>query len=225
MLSKKQVIEELGPLTNVLYERFPQASRIVTPYFRDRGLDINHPTASEMLRFEMKRLLTISGIQVEDEQRDEDVSVDSFAMYDLARNGLSGAYAGYAFRIWKSSFGELPTPGPSLAKQAFYGQQMSLLPGPDPQNVRPNVAILWRANVNYSAFDLFVSVPKAGGRTRASVEAYFTEPVPDPITLITRLDDEQVGEPVSEAEFTSQSEQPEKTTDDLRRTDKTGPRD
>ena len=105
-------------------------------------------------------------------------------MEDLANNGLCLVYKNkFLVRIRKSNNGILPVPGPSKVMQAFY-QQLSFgfMNGVDQDNTAGllNLMFLWDVTADYGLKDLLLACPKAGGATRASVEAYWYMSVPHP---------------------------------------------
>jgi hypothetical protein len=95
----------------------------------------------------------------------------------LANNGLIFSTRGANVRVLKSDEGDLPVPGQSFARRAFY-QQLPL--GLDESDGEPslNLVLLWDADRDYELIDLSLACPKTGALTRASVEAHWNHPLP-----------------------------------------------
>ena len=185
-----QLLDDLRHLTNAVQEYLPQAAEIVLPYFKNRKREVSRPLVSNMIRYELKALLLEAGIPVTDEEDAEGLTYlsenEKVPMEPIANDGLEGTFKGYRFKILRSDDGQLPTPGYSERKQAFYGQQLALFavaPGDPP--VHLNVVLLWSFDPNYRIPRLYLSVPRQGGKTRRSVKAYYTVPVPNPIDHMT----------------------------------------
>ena len=211
--SAEQTLKELSPLTEALYEIFPDiaANRIV-PYFRGRSLDVNRTLFACMIRYEVGLALQAKlGIDIEND--DEALDNGEVSIEQLANNGIAGVFAGYHFKILKSSSedGQLPVAGSSIRRKSFYGQQMLLIAIDQPlEELRPNAVILWNFESNYTRLRLWLSVPREGGESRKSTKAHYTEAVPHPITSIGPDPGHREHAEVAEPDVTEKRETPVK---------------
>ena len=99
---------------------------------------------------------------------------------------MSLSYRGdllYVLRILKALEGQLPAPGASRARQAFWQQQMLFdYDAPSAAEIRPslNLLVLWETDAAYTLRRLSLVCPKVGALTRESVAAYWTIEIPHP---------------------------------------------
>jgi hypothetical protein len=108
-------------------------------------------------------------------------------------------------RILKALEGQLPAPGASRARQAFWQQQLIFdYAAPSAAELRPslNLLVLWETDAAYTLRRLSLVCPKVGALTRESVAAYWMTEIPHP----------NVGRPTSAA---SMPEAPVEGRDDL----------
>ena len=85
---------------------------------------------------------------------------------------------GDRFRVLKSDQDSIPVPGDSLSRQAFYQQQMSLFPaanGDDSSERVFNFVLHWTADEEYNLNRVHLACPRAGAKTRDSVDVYFDD--------------------------------------------------
>jgi hypothetical protein len=109
---------------------------------------------------------------------DEEAEEVEYEPEYLSNLGLAVGTDGLRIRILKSDHGTLPTPGPSKKRQQFYSQQGSLFPPPatgeEPVSA-VNLVLHWSPTDEYELDRVYLACPKAGGITRASVEAHWDE--------------------------------------------------
>ena len=101
-----------------------------------------------------------------------------FDCRDIPNTGIFFTYGRYPIRILKADEGELPVPGHSRKRQAFYGQAPSLELFPrktQRQTDGPNLIYLWDVNADYFVDSLKLICPKAGGDTKGSVETHWED--------------------------------------------------
>ena len=104
----------------------------------------------------------------------------------MPNNGLSLSYRGdhlYVLRILKALEGQLPAPGASRARQAFWQQQLLFdYDAPSAAELRPslNLLVLWEADAAYTLRHLWLVCPKVGGLTRESVATVWLTQDPHP---------------------------------------------
>ena len=132
------------------------------------------------MRYQAKRYLARLG---HDAQEDDG---EAYAFQTLPNNGLSLSYRGdllYVLRILKALEGQLPAPGASRARQAFWQQQLIFdYAAPSAAELRPslNLLVLWETDAAYTLRRLSLVCPKVGALTRESVAAYWTIEIPHP---------------------------------------------
>ena len=171
-ISKEVVCKDLEPLINDVYAALEDAPRLAKEkFFEPQELKIDPFLINDIIRFYVKRYLTKLQFDVT-----EDYEVD-----DLANNGLKVRYHGYHVRILKADNGQLPVPGISENKKAFYNQQLTLdsldFNKSNDDHLRPNILLLWELTDDYDFKQMLVACPKSGGKTRQSVTSYFNEPI------------------------------------------------
>ena len=80
-------------------------------------------------------------------------------------------------------WGQLPAPGASRARQAFWQQQLLFdYDAPSAAELRPslNLLVLWEADAANTLRRLSLVCPKVGALTRESVAAYWVTEIPHP---------------------------------------------
>jgi hypothetical protein len=111
---------------------------------------------------------------------------EAYAFQTLPNHGLSLSYRGdhrYMRRMLKALEGQLPAPGASRARQAFWQQQLLFdYDAPSAAELRPslNLLMLWEADAAYTLRRLWLVCPRVGGVTRESVAVYWTVEIPHP---------------------------------------------
>jgi len=173
------VLRTLAPLWSPLYTALEWATQQTRAYFDAEGTPIDRHLAPSLVRYQAKRQLARLGHIT---QEDDEV----YAFQTLPNNGLSLSYRGdllYVLRILKALEGQLPVPGVSRARQAFWQQQMLFdYDAPSAAEMRPslNLLILWETDAAYTLQRLSLVCPKVGALTRESVAAYWTIEIPHP---------------------------------------------
>lgn len=174
----QEALSDLSQLIPTVYSTLEAAIQGAREFFDKENRPIDPYLAPCLVRYYAKQFLIAAGCNAEYE---DDVEHDEgdveFKFHNLSNNGLALKSEKYQIRIWKSDDGELPVPGPSQVRQRFF-QQLSLDMSVSAE--RTNLAILWEVSSNYTLIGLLLSCPKAGDNSRASVEAYWTIPIPHP---------------------------------------------
>ena len=174
------VLHALAPLWPPLYTALEWATQQTRAYFDAEGTPIDRHLAPSLVRYQAKQYLARLGHAA----REEDDK--PYAFQTLPNNGLSLSYRGdhlYALRILKALEGQLPAPGASRARQAFWQQQMLFdYDAPSAAELRPslNLLVLWEADAAYTLRRLSLVCPRVGALTRESVAAYWTIEIPHP---------------------------------------------
>lgn len=163
-LPPEQVLQDLSPLHPVLYRVLEQAVEEARAFFETRDEKNDVYLFPHVVRYCALRLL--------DAANNRDVS---YTLHALTNNGLQIECRGYLIRIWKANEGELPAPGSSLAKQAFY-QQLTLF-GPEPCL---NLAVIWDVDGNYSLEKLFLVRPHGNGNPWQKGQVEWQISIPHP---------------------------------------------
>lgn len=177
------VFPKVRPLLIMINQSLEDAIPKAKEFFEVQGKSIDRYLFPNLVRFYAKSHLETAGLSIQMDEEEEPETGYQFER--LVNNGLSGTYNGFRFRILKADQGELPIPF-SGAKRRYYNQQLPLILDvpPDSTVIRPNLIILWEVNTKYDFYQLRLACPKAGGKTRDSVEAYFNEPVPHAAELM-----------------------------------------
>jgi hypothetical protein len=176
----ERVLHALAPLWPPLYTALEWATQQTRAYFDAEGTPIDRHLAPSLVRYQAKRTLARLGHAA----REEDDQ--AYAFQTLPNNGLSLSYRGdhlYVLRILKALEGQLPAPGASRARQAFWQQQMLFdYDAPSAAELRPslNLLVLWEADAAYTLRRLSLVCPKIGALTRESVAVYWMIEIPHP---------------------------------------------
>jgi hypothetical protein len=174
------VLQALAPVWPPLYTALEWATQQTRAYFDAEGTPIDRHLAPSLVRYQAKRALARLGHAAQEEEG------EAYAFQTLPNNGLSLSYRGdllYVLRILKALEGQLPAPGASRARQAFWQQQMRFdYDAPSAAELRPslNLLVLWETDAAYTLRRLSLVCPKVGALTRESVAAYWTIEIPHP---------------------------------------------
>ena len=133
-----------------------------------------------LVRKGAKRFL-IAGGQTAHNEEDEEPPTDYEAQF-VPNLGLAVSADGVHIKILRSDRSEMPIPGRSERRQAFYAQQQ-ILPFDateeiDGEAVAPavvNLILHWSTDDDYNLDKVYLGCPKTGGLTRASVDAHWDE--------------------------------------------------
>jgi hypothetical protein len=173
------VLQALAPVWPPLYTALEWATQQTRAYFDAEGMPVDRHLAPSLVRYQAKRSLAWLGHNAQEED-------EAYAFQTLPNNGLSLSYRGdllYVLRILKALEGQLPAPGASRARQAFWQQQLIFdYAAPSAAELRPslNLLVLWETDAAYTLRRLSLVCPKVGGLTRESVAAYWTVEIPHP---------------------------------------------
>jgi hypothetical protein len=175
-----QVLHALAALWPPLYTALEWATQQARAYFDAERTPVDRHLAPSLVRYQAKRYLARLGHDAQEEDG------EAYAFQTLPNNGLSLSYRGdhlYVLRILKALEGQLPAPGASRARQAFWQQQMVFdYDAPSAAELRPslNLLVLWETDVVYTLRRLSLVCPKVGALTRESVVAYWSVEIPHP---------------------------------------------
>jgi hypothetical protein len=174
------VLSELSPLWPSIYIALEWGTQKARTYFDAEEVTIDRNLAPNIVRFQAKRALARDGHEAHEEE------CEDYALRSLPNNGLSLSFRGdllYHLRILKADGGQLPIPGASKVKQAFWNQQLVFdYDASSAEEALPslNLLVLWETDVKYNLHKLFLACPKSGAMTRESVEAYWIVEIPHP---------------------------------------------
>jgi hypothetical protein len=174
------VLHALAPLWPPLYTALEWATQQTRAYFDTEGVPIDRHLAPSLVRYQAKRALARLGHDAQEEEG------EAYAVQTLPNNGLSLSYRGdhlYVLRLLKALEGQLPAPGASRARQAFWQQQLLFdydAPAAAELRPSPNLLVLWETDAAFILRRLSLVCPKVGGLTRESVAVYWTVEIPHP---------------------------------------------
>jgi hypothetical protein len=174
------VLHALAPLWPPLYTALEWATQQTQAFFDAEGAPVDRHLAPSLVRYQAKQYLARLGHDAREE------AGEAYAFQTLPNNGLSLSYRGdllYVLRILKALEGQLPAPGASRARQAFWHQQLLFdYDAPVGAELRPslNLLVLWGTDAAYTLRRLSLVCPKVGALTRESVAAYWTVEIPHP---------------------------------------------
>jgi hypothetical protein len=174
------VLQALAPVWPPLYTALEWATQQTRAYFDAERMPIDRHLAPSLVRYQAKRALARMGHAAQEEEG------EAYAFQTLPNNGLSLSYRGdhlYVLRILKALEGQLPAPGASRARQAFWQQQLLFdYDAPAAAELRPslNLLVLWETDAAYTLRRLSLVCPKVGGLTRESVAVYWSIEIPHP---------------------------------------------
>jgi hypothetical protein len=175
----ERVLHALAPMWPPMYTALEWATQQTRAYFDAEGTPIDRHLAPSLVCYQAKRQLARLGHDGQEEG-------EAYAFQTLPNNGLSLSYRGdllYVLRILKALEGQLPAPGASRARQAFWHQQLIFdYAAPSAAELRPslNLLVLWETDAAYTLWWLSLVYPKVGALTRESVAAYWTIEIPHP---------------------------------------------
>lgn len=143
-------------------------------YEEDRIID--RYFAPHIVRFHALRHLKRAGQNAYDDIDDNDINLISIPF-----NGIHINYGRYQIKILKSNHGDLPVPGYSIKRRAFYDQPFLTNFISDNENDTSliKLLLLWNVKNNYENLGvLSLACPKSGKETRESVEHHFHCKIP-----------------------------------------------
>src|SRR5262245_33650997 len=174
------VLQALAPLWPPLYTALEGATQQTRAYCDAERVPVDRHLAPRLVRYQAKRSLARLGHDVQEE------AGEAYAFETLPNNGLSLSSRGDhldVLRILKALEGQLPAPGASRARQAFWQQQLLFdYDAPSAAELRPslNLLVLWEADAAYTLRRLWLVCPRVGGLSRESVAAYWVTAIPHP---------------------------------------------
>ncbi|HEX5283117.1 MAG TPA: hypothetical protein VFW30_03275 [Bryocella sp.] len=164
----------LRPFFEALERSFEDATREMREFFEEKGRPWDPFFAPHYVRYLVKEHLSARNFVAED-----------FQLENLAYSGLSIFLHRFHVKIFKSVGGDVPAPGASKPRRSFYAQQQSLLfaaiaedSDEDSDQSSLNLIILWDFDSARRLARFWLVCPKAGGRTKDSVEVYWQQEVP-----------------------------------------------
>jgi len=157
----------LSPILPEIYAGFENAVFEARDYFAAKSISLDRSALSMLIRLHVKDRLQKMGMT--------DVVLENPALC-----GLSFRHQDVCVRIWKSEDHQLPDPGASKTRQAYY--QYSL-PFDDGKNYRKFV-ILWNLDGGFH-FTLWLVCPKNFDSETRESEVHWYAPIPDLALAIT----------------------------------------
>lgn len=174
-----EVLKELAPIISVIYDALEFGTYQAREYFARNKQPFSSYLASDIARYQIIQTLKLHSIQAE---------IEDLTIQSLALNGVLIKFKNFNIRILKAQDGQLPTPGPSKARQDFYNQVLPFTEEDVKEIIAPyfNLVILWRTDQGYNLLGkLKLLLPQGGGTTRDSVHYSWQTTLPDPIEMMT----------------------------------------
>ena len=166
-------LRDVAPIIPFIYTAFDHGAFQACEFFDNQAEEENRiiePYLASMLaRYYAVRELRKLG---------QDAKEEVLNLDNVPNIGVYLHYGKYHIRILKSDGGEVPIPG-SMKREQFYGQQPWLLPQISEDEEGVNLLILWDTHSRYSLNNLYIACPKQGGRSRESIEYFWSERIPE----------------------------------------------
>lgn len=173
------VLEEYTPLLQLIVSALQSGTTHAQSYADWQDEKVDRALAAALVRKGAKRFLLANAQDVQNEEDEQPLEYEAEYLSNL---GLAMNAGTVRIRVLRSDNGNMPVPGHSKRRQKFYAQQ-SLLPF-DPADLEAtdelapsilNLVLHWTTDSEYHLDKVFLGCPKAGGLTRASVEAHWDE--------------------------------------------------
>src|SRR5207253_3219343 len=112
----QNVLAELSELVPVVYSALDYGALKAREFFEreDENHRMDRALGPNLVRYFTRKALERVGQDVQDEQ--------DFELEPVPNNGLCLTFGRYRIRVLKSDAGDLPVPGHSKSRQAFYQQ-------------------------------------------------------------------------------------------------------
>lgn len=164
--SPEEALKMLSPILPELYAGFENGLFEARDYFNAKHIALDRSALSMLVRLHVKDRLAKAGLK--------EVTLENPSLC-----GLHFVYKDIQIRVWKSEDHNLPDPGPSEQRQAFYQYSLGF---PDGQPYR-KFAILWNLD-DLGGLTLWLVCPKNfDAETRVS-ELHWYAPIIDPTKKI-----------------------------------------
>lgn len=170
----ERVMDDLSGLFPVVNTALEQGTFQAKEYFKNLNKAIDKFLAPGIVRYHTKMILQRDGREVFEEYV-------KFQIDQIPNNGLCFQYNQYWIRILKSPNGELPSPGQSKTKQAFYSQKQNLFEFSSSEKVKKgniNLLLTWETDSNYELRNLTLAYPKSVNTITESVEIHWRCEIP-----------------------------------------------
>ena len=166
-------LQQVGRLSTVIAGTLVKATRTAAAFFSE-GKPFSANLFADLTRYEARLLLRAEQLETAD---DDDLAIETQM---LANIGLQLYANGFLFKILK--FGpnqSVPVPATN-ARVAFYNQQLSTVPDPRTNTLRPvalNLLYLWDSNEAREASRLILLCPATSGKTSDSITWHWFEEI------------------------------------------------
>lgn len=164
------VLNDLKYLTPELWQAFEAGTEHGRDFFELFEKPVEVYQFSSTVRWSVRHSLADAGLQ----------------LADLPNNGLNVQFKEYSIRMIKSDNGELPPPGPSQTKQAFYQQRLPLVIQDAIVRVaHHNVLVAWSVDRNYVLTDLTLYYPRYGDENTSDCHWSISLPHPEETSSVS----------------------------------------
>lgn len=163
--------QKLSHLIEHLQPAFEDAVFQAKNYMETKQLKYDVNSLYMMIRLHVKNYLTKLGIP-ETEFKFDDLSLEGISF----RNVIEDA----RFRIWKAEDHELPPPGDSKTREAYYNQQYILnLDGDSKREKLNRFAVLWNLGPQ-NKLTLWLVCPKVWDDETKKADSWWSKQIPEP---------------------------------------------
>jgi len=154
VVTADEALRRLRNVSPIIYRSLEAGTEKARDFFESRELQVEPFLFSTMVRYFAWLMLTSEKYQ------DVGLKVEK-----LTNVGIQLKCEGFLIRIWKTGEeGELPPPGESMARQAFYNQQQPFLPFDysDIEEFAPvKLAFVWNAGSDHTLSEVYLVCPSA----------------------------------------------------------------
>jgi len=194
--SPVEAVEMLSRVHPQLQPAFENAYFEATNYIETKKLSCDINTLCMLVRLHVKNHLVKLGI--------EGVEFDNYSL-----QGISFKESGAHWRVWKAEDHELPAPGSSGKRKAYYNQQYVLQFDGEPKIERINkFAILWNLGPG-SKITLWLVCPKYYDDETKKSDCWWYVAIPDSTLNIPA--DTEIGKPSSDLPMEGKKEKKRET--------------
>lgn len=172
------ILERHTPLLRLIVVALQAGTAHVREYAEWKNEEIDRALAAALVRKGAKRYLLSRSQDVANEEDEQPIDYEAEYLSNL---GLALSADSVHIRVLRSDNGNMPVPGQSKRRQQFYAQQGTLPFDVDaiatdaPIAGVVNLVLHWSTDRDYNLDKVYLGCPKAGGTTRASVEAHWDE--------------------------------------------------
>lgn len=176
-------LAEMAELRPLLYEAFEVGTQVAREHFATTEASFDPWMFAHLTRFHAKQHLIRLGYPVSD-------TGDGHSLEEIPYSGLWLRFQArerlYQIRIFKSHYGDTPSPGNSAIKQRYYQQlPVGVELTEEQQKAVVNLLVLWDVNGLHTLTGLSLVCPRNGNAAQSSVELFWSVPIPHPALSVS----------------------------------------